>query len=233
MRRIALFVVVSLVLCMAAINSFGQAGTSTVRGTVNDPQGNVVAGATVTLNDPGKNTSRTATTDDNGAYRFELVPVGDYKVTVEAKGFKKTVIPSFHAAVANPNPLDVKLEVGQVTESVTVSAASGEALVNKDGATLGNVFVNKQITELPLLGRSVPSLLTLQPGVTREGYVAGARADQSNITLDGVDINEQQTNSIGGGTDHPTSSQLPTGNTVLRLNAEAIQEFRVVTTKAN
>jgi len=233
MRRIALFVVACTFLFVAAVASFGQAGTSTVRGTVTDPQGNVVAGATVTLNDASKNTSRTATTDDNGGYRFELVPVGDYRLTVEAKGFKKSVISSIHAAVANPNPVDVKLEVGSVSESVTVSAASGEALVNRDDATLGNVFVNKQITELPLLGRSVPSLLTLQPGVTREGYVAGARADQSNITLDGVDINEQQTNSIGAVTDNATSSQLPTGNTVLRLNAEAIQEFRVVTTNAN
>ena len=97
----------------------------------------------------------------------------------------------------------------------------------------GNVFVNKQITQLPLLGRSVPSLLTLQPGVTRGGSAAGARADQSNITLDGVDINEQQTNSIGAVTDNATTSQLPDSNTALRLNAEAIQEFRVVTTNPN
>src|SRR4030095_9804112 len=81
--------------------------------------------------------------------------------------------------------------------------------------------------------RSVPNLLTLQPGVTRGGSVTGARADQSNITLDGVDINEQQTNSMGAVTDNATTSQLPENNTVLRLNAEAIQEFRVVTANPN
>jgi|SoiMethySBSTD1v2_1073268.scaffolds.fasta_scaffold27429_3 Cna protein B-type domain. len=222
-----------LVVSLSSLSVFGQGGTSTVLGTVSDPQGKVVAGATVTLIDMNKNTSRTITSEENGSYRFELIPVGDYRLQVEAKGFKKSVISNIHAAVADSNQVDVKLEVGNVSETVTVSVMAGEALVNKEDATLGNVFVNQQITQLPLLGRSVPSLLTLQPGVTRDGSVTGARADQSNITLDGVDINEQQTNSIGAVTDNATSSQLPTGNTVLRLNAEAIQEFRVVTTNPN
>ena len=69
--------------------------------------------------------------------------------------------------------------------------------------------------------------------MTREGYVAGARSDQSNVTLDGVDVNEAQTNSFGTAVDDPTSGQSPTSNTVLRLNAEAIQEFRVTTTNPN
>ncbi|MCA1642017.1 MAG: hypothetical protein LC785_08725, partial [Acidobacteria bacterium] len=77
----------------------------------------------------------------------------------------------------------------------------------------------QQILQLPLEARNPVSLLTLQPGVTREGNVTGARSDQSNITLDGVDINEAQTNSIFA--------------PVLRLNSEAIDEFRVVTTNAN
>lgn len=222
-----------LVVSLGNLTVFGQAGTSTVRGTVTDPQGNVVSGATVTLTDMNKSNSRTATSEENGAYRFELVPVGDYRLEVEAKGFKKSIIANVHAAVANPTQADVKLEVGNVSETVTVSSVASEALVNKEDATLGNVFVNQQITQLPLLGRSIPGLLTLQPGVTRDGSVTGARADQSNITLDGVDINEQQTNSIGAVTDNATTSQLPTGNTVLRLNAEAIQEFRVVTTNPN
>jgi hypothetical protein len=222
-----------LVTAVGCLSVFGQAGTSTIRGTVTDPQGNVVAGASVTLTDTAKSSSRNTTSDDNGVYRFELVPVGDYKIEVEGKGFKKSVVANVHAAVSASNPVDVRLEVGSVSEVVTVSSGSSEALVNKEDGTLGNVFVNQQITQLPILGRSVPSLLTLQPGVTRDGYVNGARADQSNITLDGVDINEQQTNSIGAVTDNATSSQLPTGNTVLRLNAEAIQEFRVVTSNAN
>lgn len=208
-----------LITWAAAFSAYGQAGTSTVRGTVTDPQGNLVGGATVTLTSLATSTSRSTTTSDSGTYGFELIPPGDYRIEVEAQGFKKGVVTDIHAMVAKPTAVDVQLEVGNVNEIVTVAAGSGELLVNRDDATLGNVFVNQQITQLPLESRNVLGLLTLQPGVTPGGYVTGARSDQSNITLDGVDINEAQTNSIN--------------SPVLRLNAEAIEEFRVTTTNAN
>ena len=209
---------VFLVLALSS-SALAQQGTSSVRGTVKDPQGNVVAGATVMLTDPGTNTSRTTTTTDIGTYSFELIPPGDYRIEVEAKGFKKGVVTEVHALVAKPTAVDVQLEIGNVSETVTVAAGSGEVLVNRDDATLGNNFVSQQISQLPLESRNVLGLLTLQPGVTPSGYVTGARSDQSNITLDGVDINEAQTNSIN--------------SPVLRLNAEAIEEFRVTTANAN
>lgn len=218
-NTVAITLGVFLITITAAFSAFGQAGTSTVRGTVTDPQGNVVGGATVTLVGLATNTSRSTTTSDNGTYGFELVPPGDYRIEVEAKGFKKGVMTDIHALVAKPTGVDVQLEVGSVSESVTVSAGSGELLVNRDDATLGNNFVSQQIAQLPLESRNVLGLLTLQPGVTPSGYVTGARSDQSNITLDGVDINEAQTNSIN--------------SPVLRLNAEAIEEFRVTTANAN
>lgn len=124
----------------------------------------------------------------------------------------------------------MQLEVGAVAETVTVSSRSAEALLNTQDATLGNNFVAEQITQLPLEARNVAGLLTLQPGVTRDGYVAGARSDQSNVTLDGVDINEAQTNQIGSTTSNDVA---PDNSTVLRLNAEAIEEFRVTTVNAN
>jgi len=176
---------------------FGQAGTSTVTGIVSDPQGNVVAGASVTLTNTGTNTSRTTTSNDVGKYSFEFVQPGDYRIEVEAKGFKKSVLNDVHALVAQSTSADVRLELGQVSETVTVSASAAEQLINRDDATLGNTFVPKQITELPTNARSVPALLTLQPATTRDGNVAGARSDQANVTLDGVDINETQTNSVG------------------------------------
>lgn len=223
-----------LVIAMSAIGVFGQAGTSTVRGTVTDPQGNVVAGATVTLINEATATSRTTNTADGGTYSFEFVSPGDYRLQVEAKGFKKAVVSGLHALVSQPTSADVKLEVGNVAETVTVSANAAEQLINRDDATLGNTFVPKQITELPTSGRSIPALLTLQAATTRDGYVAGSRADQSNVTLDGVDINETQTNSVGANVqDDPIASNLPNNNTVLRLNSEAIQEFRVTTTNPN
>ena len=194
--RTALILSALLVALVSSTTAFAQQGTSTVRGTVKDPQGNVVAGATVTLTNVGTTTSRQTTSSESGGYGFEGVPVGDYKIEVEAQGFKKAQVTDVHASVSAPSSVDVQLELGNVSEIVTVAAGSAELLVNREDATLGNTFVNKQITQLPLEARSVPNLLTLQAATTRDGFVAGARADQSNITLDGVDVNEAETNQI-------------------------------------
>jgi hypothetical protein len=225
---------------LASTGAAAQTGTSSVRGTVTDAQGNVVTGATVTLVDPQTNQTRTQVSSEDGHFVFDLIPPGTYRVEVEAKGFKKVVLTDVQALVAKPTDLPVALEVGNVTESVTVSANSAEALVNTQDATLGNNFVSQQITQLPLEARNVNSLLTLQPGATREGYVAGSRADQANVTLDGVDINEAQTNQLGGAAGGGAGSNAlidatssPERNTVLRLNADAIQEFRVTTSNPN
>lgn len=205
-------------------------GTSSVRGTVADAQGNLVAGVTVTLTNIETNAARAATTSGEGVYAFELIQPGNYRLDAEAAGFKKGVVTDVRALVAKPTEINIVLEVGAVTESVTVAATAGEVLLNTQDATLGNNFVAEQITQLPLEARNVASLLTLQPGVTRGGYVAGSRSDQANVTLDGVDINEQQTNALGS----LSSTALgPSDSTVLRLNSEAIEEFRVVTTNAN
>src|SRR5207253_11308590 len=109
-------------------------------------------------------------------------------------------ITGLHALVAQSTPADVKLEVGDVTQTVTVKTSAAEQLINREDATLGNTFVPKQITELPTNARSIPALLTLQPATTRSGYVAGSRSDQANVTLDGVDINESPTNNVGAST---------------------------------
>jgi len=232
--------VLSALLVLLAFSSvaFAQQGTSTLRGNVQDQQGNVVAGAVVTLTNVGTNSTRSATTSENGAFTFESVPVGDYKVEFEAKGFKKGVVTDVHALVGKATTVDAQLEIGDVAETVTVAAGSAELLVNKEDATLGNNFVSQQITQLPLEARNVPNLLTLQPGTTREGNVTGARSDQSNITLDGVDINEAQTNQVinpnadpANGTD--ALNLVPDRSTVIRLNAEAIEEFRVTTSNPN
>ena len=229
----ALFVMVAF-----SMTAFAQQDSANVRGTVKDQQGNVVAGAIVILTNAGTQNSRTVTTGESGNYSFESIPVGDYTMGVEAKGFKKAVVTEVHALISKTTPVDVVLEIGNVAESVTISAGSAELLVNREDGTLGNNFVNKQITQLPLEARSIPNLLTLQAGTTRDGYVAGARADQSNITLDGVDINEAQTNQIINPNADPAngSSSLnlqPDRSTVIRLNSEAIEEFRVTTTNAN
>ncbi|HEX6649222.1 MAG TPA: TonB-dependent receptor [Pyrinomonadaceae bacterium] len=227
---------VLLVFLACCLTGMAQSSTSSVSGTVVDPQGNVVPGATVTLSNKEKNFTRTQTSTDNGSFAFTLIPPGQYQVDAEAKGFKKGVLTDVSALIAKPTTVTIQLEVGAVTETVTVSAGAGEVLVNKQDGTLGNNFVNKQITQLPLEARSPLALVTLQPAVTKEGYVAGARADQSNVTLDGIDINDAQTNAIAdintipnGGTQLTAAQSHP----VIRLNAEAIEEFRVTTVNAN
>ncbi|HKR59048.1 MAG TPA: DUF2012 domain-containing protein, partial [Pyrinomonadaceae bacterium] len=212
-------VVAAALLLVLSMTSFGQGGTSVISGTVTDQQGNVVAGATVTLTNAQKNFTRTQTTNESGSFTFNLIPSGVYQLEIEAQGFKKVQITEVNALVEKPTDINAKLELGDVKETVTVVSNAGEVLLNTQDATLGNNFVSQQILQLPLEARNPVSLLTLQPGVTRAGNVTGARADQSNITLDGVDINEAQTNDINA--------------PVLRLNTEALEEFRVVTSNPN
>ncbi len=221
--------------------AWGQTGTSTIRGTITDPQSRVVAGAKVTLTNTATNATRTTTSTEAGAYAFELITPGTYRIEVEAKGFKKKALEGVQAQIAKPTQSDVQLEVGTVGEVVEVRSSGQEVLVNTQDATLGNVFVAQQITQLPLEARNIVDLLSLQPGSTREGYVAGARADQSNVTLDGVDINNAQTgnaeiprstNNLVLGSLDANRQDITTGP-VLRLNSEAVEEFRVTTANGN
>lgn len=224
MKRISLVLIASFVLVLLASVSFAQTGSSSVRGIVSDPQGNAIAGANVTLSDTARSFSRTQVTNTDGGYVFTGVPPGDYRVEVETKGFKKSITADVHARVDTSTNVDVQLEVGSVSETVNVISGS-EAALNTTDATLGNTFESRRITELPLNARNVVGLLSLQPGVTRGGSVNGGRSDQANITLDGVDVNEQQR-----GLDVVTGEAFAS---VLRVTPDSVQEFRVVTTNPN
>ncbi|HWF88791.1 MAG TPA: carboxypeptidase-like regulatory domain-containing protein, partial [Pyrinomonadaceae bacterium] len=174
--RFASFALASfLVLFLSAVSGFGQGGT-TVRGTIQDPNGNVVKGATVTITDPSKNFTRTQQTNEDGQYVFTSVPPGTYKLDVTAPGFKTASASGLQALVDTPTVRDVQLEIGAVSETVDVTSAA-EAAINTSDATIGNTFERKRITELPLNANNVVGLLSLQPGVSRSGYVNGGRAD--------------------------------------------------------
>ena len=183
----------SLTMLLFAISLWSQTGTSTVRGTITDPQGRVVPNANVTLTNVETNAVRTTKSTDTGSYVFDLITPANYRLQVEATGFKKKVVDKVQALIGKPTQTDVQLDVGAVAEIVEVQGTSQEVLMNTSDATLGNNFISEQITQLPLEARNLVDLLSLQPGSTREGYVTGARADQSNVTLDGVDINNAQT----------------------------------------
>src|SRR5678815_2947380 len=189
-KGLLLFSAFSLVLVLTGI-AFAQAGSSSIRGIVTDLQGRTVAGATVTLSNEQKNFNRTQSTNESGNYIFTSLPPGSYRMDIEANGFKKSSVTDIQALTDTPLTFDVQLEVGNVSETVSV-VAGGDAPINTSDATIGNTFESRRITELPLNAGNVVGLLSLQPGVTRTGYVNGGRSDQANITLDGIDVNEQQ-----------------------------------------
>jgi hypothetical protein len=221
-RRLLTFVL-SILMLSGSVPA--QVGSSSVRGTVLDPEGKALAGATVTLTNPVINFTRTTKTNETGGYTFDLVPPGTYTIEAGFQGFKKAVVTDVRALVDKPTTVELQLEVGNLSETVTIAAGAGDVLVNTSDGTIGNNFVSQQIVQLPLESRNVVQLLSLQPGVTPDGYVSGSRADQANITLDGVDVNEQQT-----GLDAQTGEAF---SSVLRVTPDSIQEFRVTTSTPN
>ena len=216
------------VLFLLSASAFAQTSNTSLSGIVKDPSGSVIAQATVILTNADTSATRSQKTGPEGRYSFDLLTPGDYKLEVQAAGFRKETLRNIHVLIAKANTADITMEVGTVTEEVMVNAESNQVAVDTQDASLGNNFISQQITQLPLEARNVLSLLTLQPGVTKDGYVAGGRADQSNVTLDGVDINEAYSNAIGPAQTDITIPNAEKGP-VLRLNSEAIEEFRVAT----
>jgi len=235
-RNLLVFLVTFL---LSAASAWAQTGTSSIVGTITDPQNRPVPAAKVTLTNVATNAKRSMQSTDAGAYVFDLITPGDYRLEVEAKGFQKTVLDNVRAPIGKQTESNVQLSIGAMSEVVEVSISAQAGLINTQDASLGNVFDSNQITQLPLEGRNLVDLLSLQPGATQEGYVTGSRADQSNVTLDGVDINNAQTGNaaIPESTNSLVIGALDRGNIttgpVLRLNSEAIEEFRVTTANGN
>jgi hypothetical protein len=215
--------------CFLAIGTlaFAQSATTSLRGTVADPKGAVVAGATVTLSNPATGFSRTAQTNDQGIYQFLEVPPSTYVIEVSAAGFATTKRDNVPLQVSSPATVNLVLQVQGGSVIVDVS---GEApMVNTQDATLGNNFNARQLIDLPSEGRDPAAILSLQPGVvyigststnqqdndSRGGAVNGARSDQSNITLDGLDDNDQLEGYAFQG--------------AMRATLDSLQEFRVTT----
>ncbi|MFQ5739852.1 MAG: carboxypeptidase regulatory-like domain-containing protein [Acidobacteriota bacterium] len=203
-----------LILFSLATFMWGQGTTTTsLTGAVTDPQGAFIPGATLHLINMETDVGREVLSDDAGRYQFAQVPPGLYKVEVEVPGFKKLVQENIELLVNTPTTLDLSLALGEVSEVVVVSAETSQ--LNTTDATIGNAFNEMQVLQLPLEGRNPVGLLSLQPGVNPAGEVNGSRRDQNNITLDGVDVNDQQA---------PGAFE-----SVLPLTLDAVQEFRVTT----
>jgi hypothetical protein len=218
----------------ASFSGFSQS-TTLLRGTVTDPQGGVITNAKVTLSDTGTGFTRSVTTDARGEYQFVQLAPGTYRIVVEMAGFTTVTRTDVQLLVNTPTTLDLRMELGATTESVNVAAEV--STVNTVDASVGNAFSELQVRELPLETRNVVQLLSLEPGVTTNGEVLGARRDENNITLDGVDVNDNQNAGlVAQNTTTGTTYQGVNGNganvnagfnSVLPVPLDSVQEFRV------
>jgi len=144
---------------------------ASLRGTVTDPQGNAVVGATVTLTNTDTGATLTSTSDESGIYQFNALPQAPYRLTAENPGFKKKVLEHVQIIPEQPNSLDLPLEVGEVQQTVTVSETT-QAL-DTETANLSGTVNSNQIQHLPSFGRDVFQLIQLAPGVFGNGAQGG------------------------------------------------------------
>lgn len=220
------FMLAALTMSLSAAVAFAQS-TAGVTGTVKDSNGAVIAGADVKLTDTKTGLELTTKTNDQGVYSFpKVLPGQGYKLTFTAAGFQTLVINDVALGVGNVETHNAEMTIGEVSGTVVVTA-SNEVTLNTSDASIGNVIGERRLKELPIQIRNSPAaLIGLQPGVVgnnvgtattnRVGSVTGSRADQGNITIDGIDANDQATGQFAA--------------TVGNAPIDAIQEFRAVST---
>ncbi len=214
-------------LALAASGGWAQ-GVSSLRGLVTDPQKAAIAVAKVTLTDSDTGQSRSTVTDTSGQYQFSQLRPGKYSLTVESPGFGKAELKEISLLVDTPASADISLEVAKSTTTVDVVAEVVQ--INTVDASIGNAFQQRQVQSLPLQTRNIVQLLSLQPGVTQNGEVMGARRDQNNILLDGIDNNDNQnplSSSSGGSAAQAGTTGTQGFNSALPVPLESVQEFRV------
>ena len=224
-RKQLLLTVMVLSLCIRAI---AQGGTGELTGLVTDPTGAVIVGAPVQLTNSATGEERTATTTAAGTYRFPaLAVVGTYTLTVSPSGFKSAIVKDIIMSVGTIVTRDVKLEIGQTTDQVTVEA--GAQLVQTEDSSLSQNVDRQVWTNMPLEDRSSNDFLALLPGTEpsivsqvadRGPAVNGARPGSGNFMVEGFNNNDQ---SLGGaGTSYGSGGALTT------ISPDAIEEYRVI-----
>ena len=194
------------VVCFAAGLVFPRAvhaqtaASSTIVGTVTDPSNAIVPGATIKITNVATGVSLTTTANDSGQYTFPIVTPGTYAVTVTKTGFENATVNNLVVDVSKSYLVNVKLQVGEVTQSVTVEAGAANQL-ETTSAAVGNVVNSTEMDKLPTLAHSALELNNMQPATSTSGgtepRVAGAIDDQNTYTVDGSDISD---NSVGSGT---------------------------------
>jgi hypothetical protein len=218
MRRIFAIALVLVSLC--SVTAVAQTSTTSLRGVVTDSSGALVPQASVTLSDQATGTSYHAVSNASGYYIFPVIAPAHYLISVSFTGFAAQ---TRTAELLVSQPATINFTLG-AQASVTVDVSAATENLNLTDATIGNSVGNATIQALPMDGRNPISLLTLQPGVlylgpentdSRTGAVAGGRSDQGNITLDGLDDNDQLQGTAFTG--------------ILRSTLDSTEEFRVTT----
>jgi hypothetical protein len=236
-RLLQIFLLISLALCTAA-SAIAQSETATISGQVVDSQSAIVSGAEVQLKSVDRGTVATAATNESGIYVFASVKPGRYQLTVRMTGFKQIDFPDLIVNVQDHIEQNFRLQVGSVSESVTVEGTL--PMINTQDATVSTLIDREFVENLPINGRSFQTLISLTPGVVLtpstfsdpgQFSVNGQRASSNYFTVDGVSANI----GIGpfGGLSQTAGGSIPGFNAVGGTNSlvseDALQEFRIQT----
>ncbi len=212
----------ALLVC-ACVSAFGQGTTSRVLGTVEDSTGAVVPNSSVKLVNEGTRVTFETKTSASGAYAFEAVQTGSYRLDVEASGFRKFSSTGNIVSIGQPTTVNVKLEIGTLVDTVEVQSQA-ETVQTSTSGNYGNLLGGAQVKDLPIVGsrgRNPLDLVVTQPGVVSGSptgggiMVHGARDRAWNYTLDGIDVND--------------SSQGGSNTTSFRVNPDMMDEMRILT----
>ncbi|MDE3178842.1 MAG: carboxypeptidase regulatory-like domain-containing protein, partial [Acidobacteriota bacterium] len=219
-------IVLAFAVC-GGISLFAQVDAGTITGTVKDPSGAVIPGATVNLINQGTNFKLTATTDSSGGYTFTPIHIGTYTVEASFRGFQQAVHKDVLVQVTEHVDVSFTLQPGAVTQTVEVTAAP--PLLQTGSASTGQIVGQRSVNNLPLNGRNYTFLAQLAAGVTTGGQEGrglnatgtfsanGVRPAQNNYLLDGMDDNADLVDFLNS-----TSY-------VMKPPVDSIQEFKVQT----
>ncbi|MGH9685984.1 MAG: carboxypeptidase regulatory-like domain-containing protein [Candidatus Acidiferrales bacterium] len=226
-----LLAVAALFACHAPLLMAQSSTTGGLAGTVTDPSGAVISGATVTITSLGTGQTRTVTTDANGSYKFNQLQPGNYSVTFSASDFKSLEVPSITVSITETGVVNRSLQVGEQTQQVTVESTTQR--IQTTNATVGTLVGSKTVTTLPLSSRNYTNIIDLSPGVvanvasaaavgngTQDINVNGNGSDQNNYMMDGATITNYGS---GGGAQ---SGNFPG---IAIPNPDSIQEFKIQT----
>src|SRR6266704_1825590 len=221
--KLALLCVFLLALCLP-LTTHAQNFTGTITGTVTDPSGAVVPGVSVTVVNDRTGASRTTTTNDQGSFSFPELDAGTYTMTVNKAGFKKLTEKNVELHVADVTALNVTMQVGAASETVTVEAYPVQ--VNTQNGEVSNIMLGQQVRELPLNGRNFVQLTTLVPGAA-----VGESFDNKNKGLfSGVDISFSGSPAVGKQwtVDGAANNDIGSQRTILTYpSIDGIEEFKI------